>query len=271
MTIFQAILLGIIQGATEFLPISSSGHLVLVPHLLGWQFPAEQAFLFNVLVQLGTLLAVIVYFRKDLLAIGRAFIQGLLDRKPLSDPQSKLGWYLILATLPAGVFGLLYKDQVEMAFTSPHATAWFLLSTAALLLIAERAGKRSRSLEEISWLDALWSGVFQALALLPGISRSGATITGGMTRNLERAAAARFSFLMAVPVMLAAGVLAMRDLVAIPSLSAFLGPLLAGFVTAALVGYAAIRWLLGYLSRSPLYGFSIYLVMLSAVLLLWNP
>ncbi len=258
MTFLQSFLLGIVQGLTEFLPISSSAHLVLVPFLFGWKIPANEAFIFNVLVQDGTLVAVILYFWKDLWAIGRAFLLGLLRRQPFADPNARMGWYLILATLPAGILGLLIKDLVEAAFASPVATAIFLLVTAGLLLAAERIGKRSRPLETLTWLDALWMGIAQALAIFPGISRSGATITGGMLRHLDRPSAARFSFLMSVPVMLAAGLLALLDLFNLPNLSSMVLPVATGFITAAVTGYLSIRWLLGYLARRSLTGFAIY-------------
>jgi undecaprenyl-diphosphatase len=268
MTIFQAIILGIVQGATEFLPISSSGHLVLFPHLLGWEFPPQEAFVFDVLVQLGTLLAVIAYFWDDLLSILRAWIAGLSHGKPFVDQQSRLGWYLLLATIPAGIAGLLLKDQVEEAFTSITATAWSLLGTALLLLIAELLGRQRRSLDQLNWVDSLIIGIFQAFAIFPGVSRSGATITGGMIRHIERPAAARFSFLLAVPVMLAAGVVAVIDLLQIPAWLSFLPSMLAGFVTAALVGYLSIRWLLRYLVSNSLNYFAGYLIIVSVILLL---
>ncbi len=270
MTLFQSILLGIIQGLTEFIPVSSSAHLVLAPYLFGWKIPAQEAFVFDVLVQLGTLLAVIIYFRRDLLRIIRAFITGLLNRRPFADPESRLGWYLILATIPAGILGILIKDQVEQAFGSPVATAVLLMVTALLLILAEVVGRRILPFECITWKDSLWIGVAQAISIFPGISRSGATIAGGMTRNLERPAAGRFAFLMMVPVMLAAGLLAGLDLVKTP-LSAGFGPvLLAGFLTAAVVGYFCIHWLLRFLSRRPLYPFAVYCVLLSWAVLIFT-
>ncbi|MCU0485282.1 MAG: undecaprenyl-diphosphatase UppP [Anaerolineales bacterium] len=258
MTILQSLILGIVQGLTEFLPISSSAHLVLVPYLLQWNIPAEEAFIFNVLVQDGTLVAVMLYFWKDLWAIVRGFVQGLLKRQPFAEADSRMGWYLILATIPAGILGLSIKDTVEEAFASPTATAVFLWITAGLLLAAERISKRSRTLEHIHWKDALWMGAAQALAIFPGISRSGATITGGMLRDLDRPSAARFSFLMSIPVMLAAGLVALLDLFDLPNLSEMLLPVTIGFITAAVTGYLSIRWLLAYLTHKSLRGFAVY-------------
>jgi undecaprenyl-diphosphatase len=260
MNFFQAIILGIIQGVTEFLPISSSAHLVILPFLFGWHFPEEQIFPFNVLVQVGTLVAVIIYFWRDLLEIIQAVIKALIARQPFATLQARQGWYLVLATIPAGAAGLLLKDTIEAAFKSPQISAGFLFGTAALLVIAERIGKRNRDLTSIKWLDALFMGLAQILSLFPGISRSGATIAGGMSRHLDRKSAARFSFFMAVPVFLAAGVLGVVDLLAVPNLDSFLPVMATGFITAAIVGYFAIHWLLGFLARRSLYPFAIYCV-----------
>lgn len=268
MTILQAFILGIVQGLTEFLPISSSAHLVIVPALFQWDIPEQQAFIFDVLVQLGTLLAVIVYFWRDLLSIVKAVFQGLKEKKPLASPQSRLGWYIVLATIPAGILGLLIKDQVEQAFNSTLAVGFFLLVTAALLTVGEYFGKRTRSLEQITWLDALVIGLFQAISIFPGISRSGSTISGGMLKSLDRPSAARFSFLMSIPIMLAAGVLALKDLTQVSGFASQVPTLLIGFITAAVVGYFAIRWLLGYLSHRSLYVFAIYCLIVGSLTIL---
>lgn len=267
MTVFQSILLGIIQGLTEFLPVSSSGHLVLIPYLLNWDIPAQQAFVFDVLVQVATLVGVFAYFWKDLTGIVRSFLSGLLKGRPFEDSQSRLGWLLLLATIPAGLFGLLVKDAVESAFSSPVLTAVFLLVTAVLLFLAERIGRKTRTLEELNWKDALWMGIFQALAIFPGISRSGATITGGMTRNLLRPSAARFSFLMSIPIMLAAGLLASLDLLELSNLGSILPVMIPGFLAAAVTGYLAIRWLLTYLVSRSLNIFAAYCAVIGLVIL----
>lgn len=267
MTLLQSILLGIIQGATEFIPVSSSGHLVLLPYFLGWEIPSQEAFVFNVLVQVATLIAVFAYFWEDLMGIARATVVGLWNRKPFREHNSRLGWYLVLSTIPAGIAALLFKDTFEEAFSNPKWAAFFLLGTALLLVIAEQFQNRARALEKITWLDALWTGLFQVLALFPGISRSGATITGGMTRKFTRRAAARFSFLMSVPIMLAAGLLAILDLFQAPDLLANFPIYMAGFLTAAVVGYLSIRWLLRYLSSRSLYVFAIYCALLGTTAL----
>ncbi len=258
MTLLQAVVLGVVQGLTEFLPISSSAHLVLVPWVLGWDFEAGPAFVFNVLVQLGTLVGVIAYFWSDLVGLVRAAIRGLATRRPLADPTSRLAWLIVLATIPAAVAGILIRGAVERAFESPAAVAGFLLVTAAFLWAAERLGRRDRSLEAFAAPDALWVGIGQAFSLFPGISRSGATISAGLARHLTRRDAARLSFLMSVPVMLGAGAVASLDLLASPTAPSQLPALLAGFATAAVVGYFSVRWFMGYLARHSLAPFALY-------------
>jgi len=258
MTLVQAIVLGIVQGLTEFLPISSSAHLVLVPWLLGWSFDAESAFVFNVLVQLGTLVSVVLYFRVDLLVMAQALWKGVRSRRPLVDPASRLGWMILLASIPAALAGLLFKDWVEQAFASPLAVCVFLLINAAIMFGAERLARLERSLQQVTAQDALAIGAAQALALFPGISRSGSTISAGIVRGLLRPEAARFSFLMSIPVMLGAGMIATLDLIRSPSSTQQIGPILVGFASAAIVGYLAIRWLLGFLARRSLTPFAVY-------------
>jgi undecaprenyl-diphosphatase len=258
MTLIQAIVLGIVQGLTEFLPISSSAHLVLVPVLFGWEFSNQTAFVFDVLVQMGTLLAVVAYFHRDLIELVKEAIAGIIRMRPFERPMARLAWLLILATLPALVAGLILKDLVEQAFSKPIAVSAFLLFTAFWLTLSERLGDRTRGLNDLTAADAVWIGATQAIALFPGISRSGATIGGGLMRNLDRRLSARFSFLMSIPVMLGASVIALADLIQIADLRALIAPLIAGFLTAAIVGYFSIRWLLAYLSRNNLKLFVTY-------------
>lgn len=271
MTLFQSILLGIVQGLTEFLPVSSSAHLVLVPYFLGWKIPAEQVFIFDVLVQLGTLAAVIIYFWKMLWSVIRCMLAGIARGKPFAEFEARLGWYLILATIPAGILGILIKDQVEAAFNSPTITGYFLLVTAVILYAAERLGRKNRNLESLGWLDALIIGLFQAISIFPGISRSGSTMAGGISRGLDRTSAARFSFLMSIPVMLAAGLIASLDLTALPGVKAFLPIVLVGMLAAAVVGYLSIHWLLRFLTRRPLTIFAAYCVLAGLAAILIKP
>jgi len=258
LSLLQAFVLGIVQGLTEYLPVSSSAHLVLVPWALGWEFEPNAAFAFDVLVQLGTLVAVIVYFWKDLMQMLRAVFQALRERRLTQDPYIRLAAWIVLGTIPAVIAGVALKDAVESAFASPVATSTFLLVTAVLLFIAERIGKRVRPLESLTWKDAVWIGLAQAVSIFPGISRSGATISAGVMRDLERPAAARFSFLLSIPVMIGAGALALADLARLPSAASFAPALVIGFVSAAIVGYASIHWMLGFVTRHSLAVFSAY-------------
>ena len=267
MTLFQSLLLGLVQGLTEFLPISSTAHLILVPWLLGWTLDPAAVFVFDVLLQWGTLAAVILYVWKDLWAIARALVSGLVQRQPFATAEARLGWLIGVGTIPAAIIGLLFKDFFEGLHHNPVVVSGILLGAAVLLFGSERLGKRTRSLESLTWVDALIVGASQALALLPGVSRSAATICGGLVRDLERPVAARFSFLLSIPVMLAAGLLAIKDLLDLPNFAAYLPPLVAGFVMAAVVGYVSIHWLLGYLAKRPMTVFGWYRVAAGALFL----
>lgn len=263
MSLIQALVLGIIQGATEFLPISSSGHLVLAPWLFCWQIDQQQAFIFDVLVQWGTILAVIVYFRYDLWQLLMAGFRSLQGGAAWREPMARRAWLIIVASFPAAVFGLLIKSTVELTFSSPLAVAFFLMGTAVLLALSEQLGKLDRSLDSLNRFDAIWIGLFQAMALFPGISRSGSTIAGGLLRGLNREQAARFSFLLAVPTMIGAGFIALLDLGQSVNVAAQIGPLLIGFIAAAIVGLIAIHWLLAFLRTRRLFGFALYCALLS--------
>lgn len=258
MTILQALILGFVQGITEFLPVSSSGHLVLVPALLGWQIPQEQIFPFDVLVQLGTLVAVIVYFWKDLWQIVSAVVSGLINKQPFGTSQAKTGWFIVLATIPAVIAGVLVKDIVEGAFNSTLATSLFLWVTAIILFFSENKGNYEKTNESMNWKEALGIGLFQVLAIFPGVSRSGSTIGGGIFLNFKRKEAARFSFLMSIPVMIGAGVFSIPDLLQIPDLNNFLPSMTIGFLTAMIIGYISIHWLLKYLTNHSMKGFAVY-------------
>src|SRR5512137_530146 len=255
MSLLQALVLGLVQGVTEYIPVSSSAHLVLVPWLLGWP---ELPFTFNVLVQWGTLVGVFVYFRGDLWDIVLAVLVGLAQRRPFETPAARMGWYIVLGTLPAVVFGFFLKDFFEGVFGAPVYVAALLLGTAVILIVAERLGRRERTTADFGWLDALVVGFWQVVALLPGISRSGSTIGGAMLRGFDRRSAARFSFLLSVPALLGAGLVAILDLVKADSLAADLPALSIGFVAAAVSGYLCIRWLLGHLQRRGLIVFAVY-------------
>ena len=265
MTLLQAFILGVVQGLTEFIPVSSSGHLVLVPWLLKWDLEPQAAFVFDVLVQWGTLLAVIVYFRKDLKAITSAVLSSLRNRDQPLSPDARLAWLVALSTIPALFAGLLLKSLVEDAINSPKAVFIFLLITGGLLFLGEKLGRRFKSMTDISYADAIWIGIFQIFSLFPGVSRSGATISAGLLRGIKRDTAARFSFLMVVPIMIAAGFIALIDLATIPDALSLIGTLIIGFIVAAIVGYISIHWLLKFLSERSLYYFSVYCLLIGLI------
>jgi len=292
VSIPQAFFLGVLQGATEFLPVSSSGHLVLVPWLLGWPAPHLA---FDAVVHWGTALAVVAYFWRDWVSIVRAAFRSLYRRTsrslqialargkvwagedafglesaaqeplrlpPAQDvvevPDARLAWLILLGTLPAALIGYLLEDFFEGMFARPVAAAGFLLVTAALLTASERFGRREHNLDTLAWSDALTIGLAQALAILPGISRSGATIAAGLARGLRREPAARFSFLLATPIILGAGLLKVVGLAQVGGLAARAPTLVVGFLSAGVVGFGCIHFLLRYLQRRRLYPFAVY-------------
>jgi undecaprenyl-diphosphatase len=262
MTLLHAFLLGIIQGLTEFIPVSSTAHLLIAQKILN--IPASDAmFSFLVIVQLGTLVSLFAFYWKDLLLIARSTLN--FQR---STPERNLGFYIILATIPALIAGYLLKDAVESLFRQPMLQASIrLFAAAALLSLAEWVSAKNRNLSSMTWLDALIIGLMQIIAIFPGASRSGTTIGGGMFRGFDRPSAARFSFLMSVPVMLAAGGYKMLDVIQKPNLAQFLPLLAVGFVAAAVTGWFAIKWLINYLSKNSLYIFAAYCAVIGFILL----
>ena len=272
MNIFQSIILGIIQGLTEFIPVSSTAHLLIGQELLG--IPASDAmFAFLILVQWGTLVSLFFYFGRDLLSILQAFFASLKGFRSFRDfgsldQDAKMAWFAIIATIPALIVGYLLKDALEALFQTPLLAASVRLFSAALLLtFAEWQGKRTRAEEEMTATDAFIVGLFQVFAVFPGASRSGSTIAGGMLRGFTREASARFAFLMSIPVMLAAGAYESLDLIQMNGLSDFLPVLMVGFISAALVGWVAIRWLMAYLSKNSLYSFALYCAVVGSAVL----
>lgn len=263
MTYLHAFLLGIIQGLTEFIPVSSTAHLLISQTILG--IPANDAtFSFLVILQLGTLVSLFAFYWKDLISIARA----TLDFRR-ATPERNLGIYIIVATIPALIAGYLLSDAVEALFAQPMLQASIRLFSAAILLtLAETLTRKDRTLDSMTWLDALIIGIFQIIAVFPGASRSGTTISGGMFRGFDRPSAARFAFLMSMPVMLAAGAYEMLDVLQMPNLAQFLPLLAVGFITAAVVGWFAIKWLIDYLSKRSLYVFAAYCAVVGTIVFL---
>lgn len=254
MSAFQAIILGILQGLTEFLPVSSSGHLVLVPWLLGWE---KADLTFDTMVHLGTLLAVVVYFRADIWQIIWGVLATLRDRS-LENSYGRLGWLIVLGSIPAAVAGLLFEDFFEALFGSPLIAACLILVTGLILFLSERMSQRSREIESMGVKDSLLIGLAQAGAIAPGISRSGSTIAMALALNISREAAARFSFLLALPIILGAGLLKLKDTIEAGVSNSEISLLVIGFVTAAISGYACVTFLLAYIKRRSLYVFTAY-------------
>lgn len=267
MNLFQSILLGIIQGLTEFIPVSSSAHLALVPYFLGWHLQPDLAFVFDVLVQFATLGAVIVYYAKDLWKIILSFFKVLQTRNFENNPEFNLLLALVIGTLPIVVLGIPIKKFVSEAFNSPMFVALALLITAMLLYSAETIFAARTHHEAVTLWDAFIIGIFQVFAAFPGISRSGATISGGMFRNLDRSTATRFAFLLSIPALAGAGLISLLDLLKMPDWIQTLSTILPGFFVAFVVGLISIHWLIRYLRNHSLKIFSVYCILLSLITL----
>lgn len=258
MELWKALLLGLVQGLTEFLPISSSGHLVFGNYLLGIE---NATIVFEVAVHVGTLVAVLVYFRKDLAMVIVDFFKGGEGRW--------VGWMIILGTIPTVIIGLCFKDFFESVFHAPKFAAGGLLVTSVLMFAGEKVRRGERKLTKIRWIDALVVGLLQGMAIMPGISRSGSTISAGLFAGLDRDAAARYSFLLSIPAILGALVLNLKDFAAIDS--GLLMPSVLGAVVAAVSGYAAIGILMAVLRKGKLYGFVIYTLLVGIAGLIFLP
>ncbi len=261
MSLWQELLLALIQGLTEFLPISSSAHLILFPRLMGWQ---DQGLAFDVAVHVGTLAAVLLYFRRDLAKMARDWTRSLAGRA--LTPEARLAWGVLLGTIPVGLSGLLFKDVIETTLRSPLVIALATLAFGLLLWWADRRGRRVRDEYSLDWRDILVIGLAQALALIPGTSRSGITITAGLLLGLTRQGAARFSFLLSIPVIALAGLLKTRDLI-LGEVPLPWTDLLLGAVVSGIVAYLSIHYFLLLLERVGLLPFVIYRLILGTVLL----
>ena len=274
MTFFHAFILGIIQGLTEFIPVSSTAHLLIGQTILGIP-PGNKIFSFHVIIQLGTVVALLLFFWKDLWHIVQAFLKGILQGEPFKTHDSLLGWLVIVATLPALIVGYLLKDVMEGLFSNPILTAGFrLLMSAVLLSVVEYLGRHDRKLESASWMDAVVIGIFQILAIFPGASRSGSSIAGGILRGFDRPSAARMAFLMSAPILMAAGAYETLRVIQADGTGDFVPYLAIGFVTAGIVGWFSIKWLLGFLQRHSLYVFAVYCAVAGLICLIltlfWN-
>ena len=261
MSLIEEIVLGITQGLTEFLPISSTAHLRIVPAFFGWDDPGAA---WTAVVQLGTMAAVLIYFREELLKIARAWLASLRDPVRRGDLDARLGWYLVIGTIPIAIFGFIFKDQIESGARDLYLIGSTLIVFGFVLLAAERVGSKSRRLEQITNRDGVVIGLAQALALVPGVSRSGATISAGLFEGFDRPSAARFSFLLSVPAVVLSGLFELRHA---GTAGGTVGGLVVATLLAFVVGYASIAFLLRYLTTHSTVVFVAYRVTLGAVVL----
>jgi len=261
LDLIKALILGLVQGATEFVPVSSSGHLVLVPWLLKWPAPG---LLFDTVVHWGTLAALLAVFWEDLWRLAKAWLLNLWGRLRKAEvgeeakADARLAWWIIIGTVPAALIGWLFEEWFEQLFATPAAAAGFLLLTAVFLAASEHWSRRHKTRYQMSLTDALLIGLAQAAAIAPGISRSGATMSMGLGRGLQRNDAARYAFLLATPIIFGAGLFKLLDLFSVAGAHEQLPALIAGFLAAAASGYGGIRFLLRYLQRGRLYPFAAY-------------
>jgi len=263
MTILQAIIFGAVQGFTEFLPISSTAHLVLLPWFLGWPDPGLS---FDVALHLGTLVSLLVYFRAEWIALITSAL-GLL-RGRTQSPDARTAMMIVGGTIPAALAGALFEDTVENALRNPQVIGAMLILMALALVVAEMVGHRKKTLNEMSWRDAIAIGIAQAVAIIPGVSRSGSTITAGLFLSLKRDAAARFSFYLSAPIIAGAVAKKMVDILRSGLTSDQLTPFIIGIISAGIVGYLAIAFLMRYLQTHNTYLFVVYRIVLGIVVLL---
>jgi len=265
LDLLQAIVLGIVQGLTEFLPISSSGHLRIVPAFAGWEDPGTA---FTAVIQLGTMAAVVLYFRADLWRIGRAWLASLRDRSRRRELDARMGWYLALGTVPIVIFGVAFQHEIENGARDLYLIGTTLVMFGLILLAAERVARHERDVRTLTRRDAIVVGFAQALALIPGVSRSGATITAGLLLGLDRVSAARFSFLLSIPAVVLSGVYELKDVVdGSAEGAAGLGPTAVATVLAFISGYLSIAFLLRYLTTHSTAVFVAYRVALGTAVL----
>ena len=266
----QSLVMGVVQGLTEFLPVSSSGHLIIVPALLGWHDPFITSLAFSVMLHIGTLAALLIYFRADWMRLVPAGLATIRDRSFEGDQDRRLAWLLVVATIPALIIGVLLNDAIESRFREVGLVALALVVGGAILWLAERAGSRRLLAVDLTFPRALGIGLAQALALFPGISRSGISIAAGLFTGLTRESAARFSFLMATPVTAAAaGYEALKVIKGDTGVSVASGPLLVGLAASFIFGILAISVLLRFLRTRSTDIFVAYRIVIAAVVLVW--
>jgi undecaprenyl-diphosphatase len=262
----QAIVLGIVEGLTEFLPVSSTGHLTIVEKLLGLRVDDDGVTAFTAIIQVGAIIAVIVFFRRDILQLIVAWFRGLANREARTDPHWRLAWYVIIGSIPIGVVGLLGRHLVTGPLRSLWVVAAALIGWSIVMFIAERVGRKDRGEADLTVLDAIVIGVLQCVALIPGVSRSGATISAGLFRGLDRVSATRFAFLLSIPALVAAG--GFEAATSASAITASVGWTATAIATVVsfIVGYASIAWLLRLVAHHSIAVFIWYRVALAIVL-----
>ncbi len=268
MDFVNSAILGLVQGFTEFLPISSTAHLIIVPFLLKIKEEFLKSLVFDVFLHSGTLLAVLIYYKNKIIKIIVAFLKGIYNKDKRENIDFKLALYIIFASLPAFIFGYFFKDIIERVFRNPVFPALFLIIFAILLLLADRKKNQEKELAKLNFIDAITIGFFQVIALLPGVSRSGITITAGLFLGYKRTDAAEFSFLISIPVISGAVVFSIKDILEKKTDSADLIILITGFVFAFLSGIIAIKFLLSYVKKFSYLIFVVYRIILGFIILL---
>jgi undecaprenyl-diphosphatase len=259
----QALFLGTLQGLTEFLPISSSAHLRIFPELFGWGDPGAA---FTAVVQIGTELAVLIFFRKDIWRIGRTWLLSLFKPEYRGHLDARMGWFIIIGSLPIVVLGVLFKDAIEEDFRNLWLIATMLIVMGVVLGLADRFGGTEKQIKQLNVRDAVFMGLAQAAALVPGVSRSGATLSMGRLLGYDREAVTRYAFLLAIPAVIGAGVYEIKEIPKGENTYGW-GPTIVATVAAFVVGYAAIAWLLRYVSTHTYTPFVIYRVLLGSTVL----
>jgi undecaprenyl-diphosphatase len=263
--IWQAIVLGIVEGITEFLPISSTGHLTITEKLMGLQIDDPAVTAFTAVIQVGAIAAVLVYFAKDIGRLGKAWFAGLFSRPKRQEPDYKLAWYVIAGSIPIGIVGFLAQDLIRGPLRNMWFVAGSLILWSAVMAFAERAATQLRGEKDLTLKDTLIIGLMQCLALIPGVSRSGATITTGLLRDLDRVTATRLSFFLGVPALTAAGVYELPDALESGTISATV--LAVGTIVSFLVAYASIAWLLKFVANHTMMSFVWYRVGLGVIII----
>lgn len=263
MQLWQAAVLGVVEGLTEYLPVSSTGHLTIVERLMGMKTDDASLTAFTAVIQVGAIVAAILYFRADIVRIVGGWVRGLVKREHRQDFDYRFGWYVILGSIPIGVVGVLGKGVIESVLRSLWFVVAGLILWSVVIWFAERVGPQQRGERDVGWRDALFIGLFQCIALVPGVSRSGATISAGLLRDLDRVTATRLSFFLGIPALTAAGAFELKD-----ALSGGVGvlPTLVGTVVSFLVAYAAIAWFLKFVGKHSMTTFIWYRVPLGILL-----